>query len=510
MYFDIIYNEENNKVLQAAAFGDNISASSTSDLNFVFNPFISKGIKCNIIPWTKDINLDVLKHPENYEVIQDEKYYKPLSIKNIKTNEIFDLGLNTKIKEKKIIWFGSFLDYISYSNITREMAFHLEDNGYNISYYSTKPSGSVEIRDDMQEKYNKRKITLEEAFDEDCLKVISYVPLSKVPHSAFNVCYTMLETFSVSQYIVNTLKSYSNEIWVPTNYTKNQFQEKIGDKIKIEVMPLWFDEEKFYPNIKKYDCDFDLINTSGDFPKNPSGYKFLCVSRYTQRKGFDILLKSFVEEFDSVKDDVSLVLFCRHILNIPNSKKIVHDELKKIISGYDQSKIPPIYIHSDPVDEKHQGEMYGWGDCHVMPSRGEGFGLTALESAACKIPQILTNHTGLSDFVDESVSLIIDIDEIDSCGKWEIDTRGKPSYKGKYPEWLQYLTPFYNNAQFMVGGRPCIEQTKVHMRSLYENKIKDIDEKVNKFYMRAHGEYTKNKCLSRIQTRVDEILRDNS
>lgn len=513
MYFDIIYNSDNNNLVQIIPFNDKISASSTSDLHHVFNYCKSIGVKnYKLVPWVKDLPKEVLQNPKNYEVIfENAGYAKPTFIKNIKDNEKINLGLNTKIKDNKIIWFGSFLDYISYSNVTREIAFHLENNNYNISYYSTRPSGIAEVSKDIQEKYEKRKIELEDAFVDDCLKVISYVPLSKVPHCAFNISYTMLETFSVSEYVANTLKTYPNEIWVPTNYTKNQFQEHVDDRVNIEVMPLWFDEDKFKPNPRKYDCKFDTLNTEGDFPLYPVGYKFLCVSRYTTRKGFDILLKAFAEEFDRTKDDVSLVLFCRHILNMPNFNNNVYETLKGFIKGYDQSKIPPIYIHSDPLEEKYQGEMYGWGDCHVMPSRGEGFGLTALEAAACKIPQILTNHTGLSDFVDDEVAMVIDTDQVDSCGKWETDLKtGKPSYKGRYPEWIHYLTPYYSGQKFMVGGRECIEQTKQHMRALYNNDIKNIQDKVDKFYQRAHEKYNKNLCLSKIQTRIDEILRQNS
>lgn len=510
MFFDIVYNEENLQVLQSRMFDDKITATSTSDLHSIFNPFRSQGIKCKLLPWVKDIPIDILQNPNNYSVVFKNGYSKPLFIKN-QNGEEFSLNLTSKIVDKKIVWFGSFLDYISYSNVTRKIAFHLQDEGYNISFFSTKASGDVEVNYEIQRKYNERKCTQEESFKDDCIKVISYVPLSKVPHCAYNITYTMLETFSISQYIIDTLKTYPNEIWVPTNYTKNQFQEKVGEDVKIEVMPLWFDEEKFKPNVEKYDCKFDLINTVGDFPEYPSGYKFLCVSRYTQRKGFDILLKAFCEEFHKRKDDVSLVLFCRHILNVSNSKAVVYDKLRKLISTFDQNTIPPIYIHADPLEEEHQAEMYGWGDCHVMPSRGEGFGLTAIEAAAVKIPQILPAHTGLSDFVDDSVSMVIDVDEIDSCGTWEINPKtNKPEYRGKYPEFSEFLTPFYISAEFMVGGRPCIEQVKTHMRNLYENKIKDINQKVDKFYDRVQERYTWKTCIDKIQTRMDQILEENS
>lgn len=510
MFTDIVYNKENNRIIQTTSFGDEIHPDNCSDPTPLIEFFKNNGFNnVGIISWAKDVPKDLISNPNSYRIIFKRDYNKPIKIQNIHDDMIYDLGLNTKIKDDLIIWYGPYLDYISYSNITRNLAFHLQDEGYNIKFFTARASGSVEIPQEEQDRYMKNSISLQECCNSDALKVISYIPVSKTPHSACNLYYTMLETFDVPSHVSDNINIYTNEIWVPTNFAKEQFQEHIDERINIEVMPLWYDHNKFHPQICKLDCEFDLLNTSGSFPKEPQGFRFLSVSRYTTRKGIDVLIDSFCSEF-SRQDDVSLVLFCRHILNVPNSKQVVYDQLRAMISKYNPNKIPPIYIYSDPISEQLQAQMYGWGDCHVMPSRGEGFGLTAIEAAACKIPQILPYHTGLNDFVDDNVALTIDVDEIVNVGCWEfID--GKPSYKGNHPEWAQFITPYYQNAHFALFGDKTILQLREKMRYIYNNKSsKEINDKNNNFYQRVSERYKWEHCAEKIKNRINLILQQYS
>lgn len=509
MYFDVIYDEITGEVIEIIPFGDKIDKYNTSD---IFNPTYEARLKeitpnYNLVAWCKDLPKDSIKNYKNYKVEFEDKYSKPIALVH-KDGTKYSLNLQTKIKDNKIIWFGSFLDYVSYSNITRDLSFNLKNKGYNIKFYSTQPSGAIEIDKNDMATYQENACTVEETFSDDCLKILSYIPVSKIPHAAYTILYTMVETFDSSQQVIDCMRSYCNEIWVPTEYAKNQWRNKINERINIEVMPLWFDEKKFYPNVEKYDCSFIPLSDK-TIPEKPSNYKFLFVSRYSHRKGIDALLKAYIEEFDFNKDDVSLVLFCRHIVNIPQFKEKVINDIKKIIKSHNKS-IPPIYLHQDVVPEDKQGNMYGWGDCHVLPTRGEGFGLTAIESAACKIPQILPNHTGLSDFVNENTAYIIDTDDVISCGKIEKDfNTQKPKYVGDHPEWTEYITPYYNDAKFALMGDKAVNQIRKHMRNIYENKYIDINQKIENFYNLIHEKYTLNKCLKKIQDRIDFILKNN-
>jgi hypothetical protein len=56
-------------------------------------------------------------------------------------------------------------------------------------------------------------------------------------------------------------------------------------------------------------------------------------------------------------------------------------------------------------------------DAFVLPSRGEGFGLTGLEAMATDLPVIATNLTGQADYLDPADSLPLDYRLIDAPGQ---------------------------------------------------------------------------------------------
>jgi len=317
----------------------------------------------------------------------------------------------------------------------------------------------------------------------------------------------MLESFDITPKTIYGLNVYSNEIWTPTEFAKNQWRSVINEKIPIEVMPLWFEEDKFYPGVKKVDVNFEILNDdSSKYNPIPSGYKFLNVSRYSYRKGFDVLIKAYMEEFDSTKDDVSLVLFTRHFINTDKFKVPVVNELKEMIRLCKNPNPPPVYLCYDKIHDEHKGGMYGWGDCLVSPSRGEGFGLPVIEAAACKMPVICPNHTGLSDFVDNSVAYVLDTDFVDNVGTVRKTPEGKWHYEGNYPGWTQWITEFYAHTHFAVMGETVVRQCREHMRGVYDRSYKDVDEKVEKFYQRVHERFTWQKCSERILRRIDYLL----
>lgn len=69
-------------------------------------------------------------------------------------------------------------------------------------------------------------------------------------------------------------------------------------------------------------------------------------------------------------------------------------------------------------------KLYLSASAYVMPSRGEAFGLTALEAAMMGIPIMVTNFSGPVDYLDDCASIKLDYDLVDTpnsgpwAGKW--------------------------------------------------------------------------------------------
>jgi glycosyltransferase involved in cell wall biosynthesis len=112
---------------------------------------------------------------------------------------------------------------------------------------------------------------------------------------------------------------------------------------------------------------------------------------HKERKGFDILFRSFAELDDSY------VLF---LVGIPESKQ---QEVLDYATEFKISKeriIMPGYV--DNI-----WEYYKAMDIFLLPSRSEGFSLALLEAAAAKLPIIASNIPGTNEFISNEVNGIL-------------------------------------------------------------------------------------------------------
>ena len=56
-----------------------------------------------------------------------------------------------------------------------------------------------------------------------------------------------------------------------------------------------------------------------------------------------------------------------------------------------------------PLSSEDYARMHRASDIYVSPSRGEGWGMPVAEAMSMGRPAIVTNWSGLADFVDEVV-----------------------------------------------------------------------------------------------------------
>lgn len=127
----------------------------------------------------------------------------------------------------------------------------------------------------------------------------------------------------------------------------------------------------------------------------------LFLSRIHKKKGADILVKAFSKlknEFENVK------------LVIAGPDDGYLDKLKSIVS---KLNIESTVIFTGPLYEKDKMEAYVDADVFVLPSSSEeeSFGNVALESLACGTPVIVTNKCGVSEWITDDVSYVVE------CGK---------------------------------------------------------------------------------------------
>ena len=134
--------------------------------------------------------------------------------------------------------------------------------------------------------------------------------------------------------------------------------------------------------------------------ENP--FTFLHVSSCLPRKGADVLIKAFVSAFKK-SDPVRLI-----IKSHPNPHNDVAAMLSKLSLA--EPSAPSIDLINAVYGDEEMTALYAQADALVLPSRGEGFTLPAVEAMAAGVPVIITGHGGHMDFVDRENSRILDYD----------------------------------------------------------------------------------------------------
>lgn len=256
------------------------------------------------------------------------------------------------------------------------------------------------------------------------------------------------------------MNQHAHLILPSSTFSKEIFLENGVKESLMEVLPHGFHPEIYNPNIQ--------AATIKGVPDDK--FKFLTVAISHWRKGYDLLLRAYVEEF---KGDDSVVLIMKVGTDPLESKKVpCQVDVQKLIAELKTKykyKWPEIRMISTRLD--NLAKLYNAADVMVLPTRTECFSLTPLEASACKLPVITTNYGGHLDFLNESNSYLID-------------------YKmRKAPREGQYWT-FEPNAEL---AEPDLEHLKHLMRTVKNNYV-EAKEKAELAYQVAQN-YTWEKVV---------------
>lgn len=176
---------------------------------------------------------------------------------------------------------------------------------------------------------------------------------------------------------------------------------------------------------------------------------FLSVNSWTgevgDRKGTDLLIRAFNAEFKE-QSDVKLLL---KISTFWDEKGIEY-YMQRIIHLCGGKMNPNILVNATYLPEDKLAENYNRCDCFVAPTRGEGFGLTILNSLASGLPVIVTKdkNSGHYDFCKDNPAVM----------------------------WIETKEVKQGDPRFYVEGNmlaePDLESLKKQMRSAYNNRAK--------------------------------------
>ncbi|MDX6685076.1 MAG: hypothetical protein QOF86_1204, partial [Baekduia sp.] len=205
---------------------------------------------------------------------------------------------------------------------------------------------------------------------------------------------------------VATVRERVDRVWVPSAYVRDRHVAAGMPPGLVDVVPNGVDLQRFTPEGPAAELS------------HGAGCTFLFVGGTTWRKGADLLLEAWRQAFGPA-DDVRLVVKDFGVTTWYKGQT-AGDAIRTLVG--DPAVAPITYMDED-VPAERLADLYRGADAVVLPYRGEGFCLPALEAMACGVPVLHTATGPTAEFVG------------DDCG-WALPAHQIPIPAGRMPEGL--------------------------------------------------------------------------
>ncbi len=228
---------------------------------------------------------------------------------------------------------------------------------------------------------------------------------------------------------IDPIRQNVSEVWCYSTTVRNTYRESGIPEGRLHIIPLGVDTDVFRPTAPPYVFTTEAgaarcTNTIQD------RFVFLFVGGSLERKGIDILLEAYQKAF-SAYDDVCLVIKDTGTQTVYQGQNA--QERIVALAG-DPTRPAVIYLDQDLPQSQLAG-LYTASNCVVLPYRGEGFCLPALEALACGVPVIVPKGGPTDDFVDDTVG-------------WQVVAERRPFGNGRIgdlacvgPTWMLEVSP---------------------------------------------------------------------
>jgi|GEM_PF-5806466 len=284
--------------------------------------------------------------------------------------------------------YGVLHDHSGYAVHTRAVARKLITKGFTVRLVSYNNTKSLPFPD--LEPYRKTKLS--NRFPR--IRIIMLPPHPVYQRNRYVILYTMMETRSIHPGVIKRCLT-ADEVWTPNPHNYNQFVSHLPKNIPVHFMPEGTDPALFKPNGGKA------------FDRN--GYDFIACSVFAWqwRKGPDILLRAWFKAFNEHDNACLIIRSSVLAVNKSDSRRIISEYIQTAKNEFPNKKTAPVKIIEEKIPAEDLPRLYRSCNCFVLPTRGEGWCLPALDAMACGCVPIVTNTGGLSAFCTPSNSVLL-------------------------------------------------------------------------------------------------------
>ncbi len=322
------------------------------------------------------IDKEIKETPKTQEVLKDVK--TPVLVRG---NDI----------EVKI--HGMFYDAGGYAKVNRNLALNLKEMGFKVQIDPKR--GQNQLQAEELKPFIEMENT---SLSKNYILIDSIVPsFAEVSSAKHKILYTTIESYTIPKQFLDCCQMY-DEIWLTSKWSASVLREYVKDK------PIYAVETG---------VDHELYTEEGpcfDFKPNVKDFVFLSIFGWNYRKGYDVLLKAYFDEFDA-DDNVSLLIMSRFQSGLSKyHKDKIKGDIDAIMDKFPNKSLPHVVRHSSITPEKDMPKMHRAANAFILTSRGEGGNLPALEATLCGVPLIMTNCSGQQGYLRKEHSYMIDID----------------------------------------------------------------------------------------------------
>jgi len=193
-----------------------------------------------------------------------------------------------------------------------------------------------------------------------------------------------------------------DEVWASSTAVMNAVIRSGVPREKVRIVPCGLAMERYGPHVAPLPW------------ADPKRFTFLATFDLSLRKGWDIILRAFFREFRP-QENVDLAL---NVHSSRGGREFAHRHIEEWArrlagpawvadDGSWRSEQPPIFFVTEDLHADDMPRFYRSGDAYLMPSRGEGWGLPAMEAMASGLPVIATGWGGHLDFMDSDTEFLL-------------------------------------------------------------------------------------------------------